>query len=129
MPTPKQMENGITGGSTGDAGTATLGPPDDLPQDYWDAVLRDPRGQDWMAPDPGRGGLGNPAACPAGIVPALHHTGGIQTADAVRLYGPHAICKETASKGLLDNSCQQRTGSMKRAAAGRSMEWAHPKPR
>ncbi|MDB5616207.1 hypothetical protein [Tardiphaga sp.] len=33
----------------------------------------------------------------------------IQAADAVRLYGPHAIWKDVGMK-LLDNGCQQRTG-------------------
>jgi hypothetical protein len=34
----------------------------------------------------------------------------IQTADAKRLYGEHAVWKD-AGRRLLDDSCQQRTGS------------------
>jgi hypothetical protein len=34
----------------------------------------------------------------------------IQHADAVRLYGPHAIWKDVANR-LLDDGCQHRTGS------------------
>ncbi|MEH2469185.1 hypothetical protein V1281_001561 [Nitrobacteraceae bacterium AZCC 2161] len=34
----------------------------------------------------------------------------IQTADAVRLYGPHAIWKDVGMR-LLDNTCRERTGS------------------
>jgi hypothetical protein len=33
----------------------------------------------------------------------------IQTADAVRLYGGNAVCKDVA-QWLLDNTCQHRTG-------------------
>ena len=35
----------------------------------------------------------------------------IQTADAVRLYGGNAVWKDVAQR-LLDNTCQQRTGSI-----------------
>jgi hypothetical protein len=34
----------------------------------------------------------------------------IQTADAVRLYGPEAVWKQVGQR-LLDDTCQQRTGS------------------
>ena len=46
MPTPKQMEKLATKPSRQpEAPVATPGPADDLPEAYWDSIIRDPRGQ------------------------------------------------------------------------------------
>jgi hypothetical protein len=46
MPTPKQMERlASKPGRPPNPVSPTLGPADDLPEAYWDSIVRDPRGQ------------------------------------------------------------------------------------
>ncbi|OYU88685.1 MAG: hypothetical protein CFE29_17940 [Bradyrhizobiaceae bacterium PARB1] len=87
-----------------------VGPADCMPDDYWDAVLSDPRA---------RAGSGIPiqnrrlSEIPRQTLRVTcrrcERIVEIQTADAVRLYGDHAIWKDVGRR-LLDNVCQQRTG-------------------
>jgi hypothetical protein len=91
--------------------TPAVGPADDLPPAYWQALFRDPRAD---------------AACAERLVQecrlsqiGLHvlrvscsrcaRIVEIQKADAVRLYGPQAVWKDVGQR-LLDNTCTQRTG-------------------
>jgi hypothetical protein len=111
MPTPQQMEKLATEAERR-AGPASPspGPADDLSQEYWDAVLRDPRArvrtgvpiQQRRLSEIPRHVLRVACRRCARIVE-------IQTADAVRLYGSHAIWKDIGRQ-LLDNDCPARTG-------------------
>lgn len=90
-----------------------LAPNDDLPPEYWQALLDDP------GPDRGRPGPG-----PSGRLQRLdqisqhllrvgcrrcNRTVEIQMVDAVRLYGRDALWKDVGER-LLDNTCSNRTG-------------------
>ena len=108
MPTPKQMDDLA---ARPGAAAAPAGQPTNLPEEYGDSVLRDPRGR-----------------APAGVpiqqrrlseIPRhllrvscrrCDRIVEIQTADAIRLYGPHAVWKEVGIK-ILDDNCRQGTGS------------------
>jgi len=91
--------------------TPAVGPSDDTPDAYWDAILEDPRA---------RARPGVPiqnrrlAEIPRHVLRVscrrCDRIVEIQTADALRLYGEHAIWKDVGMK-LLDDGCQQRTGS------------------
>lgn len=86
---------------------------DDLPPEYWQALLDDPRADE-----------ANPVACASGRALRLNEipkhllrvgcrrcgrTVEIQKADAARLYGPDAVWKDVGQR-LLDNTCTIRTG-------------------
>ncbi len=109
MPTPKQMEKLAAEGARRPAAAATA-PEEPLPDEYWDSVLRDPRGVS--------SGL---AAGQRRLSEVQRHvlrvscrrcerTVEIQTVDAIRLYGAEAVWKVVGQR-LLDDTCQQRTGS------------------
>ena len=113
MPTRKQMEKqAIAAAARGNVPpTRTPGPGDEMPPEYWQAVL-DEVEADRGAPDPSirtqrladiqRHLLRVACRRCARIVE-------IQKADAVRLAGPQAIWKDFGQR-LLDDTCQQRTG-------------------
>ncbi|MET4418299.1 hypothetical protein [Bradyrhizobium sp. RT3a] len=110
MPTRKQMKKlAKSMGHEARKGSA-LGPQDEMPDEYWRSVLND------VPAD----------AKPVGLSAALRlyelpqqvlrvscrrceRIIEIQKADAVRLYGQHAIWKEVGQR-LLNNTCQSRTG-------------------
>jgi hypothetical protein len=109
MPTPKQMKELAMPAVVG-RNVPSIGPADDLPAEYWDALLRDA----WV--DAPRG----PSIRTLTLSEIVRHVlrvscarcsriVEIQKADAVRLYGPQAVWKDVAQR-LLDNTCQQRTG-------------------
>lgn len=90
-----------------------LAPNDDLPPEYWHALLDDP------CVDGGR-----PGSSPSGHLLRLSQipehllrvacqrcgrTVEIQKVDVARLYGPDAIWRDIGQR-LLDNTCSQRTG-------------------
>ena len=111
MPTPKQMKELAAVVATEALTSRPVGPADDLPAEYWDAVLRD--AYEDSAPH-------GPSNRTLKLSDIAHHVlrlscrrcsriVEIQKADAVRLYGPQAIWKDVAQR-LLDNTCQQRTG-------------------
>lgn len=114
MPTEKQMEKLAAEAARRAAAPAnpTPGPADDMPQEYWDAVLRDPRGRarDFIPIQQRR-----LSEIPRHVLRVwcrrCDRTVEIQTSDAIRLHGPHAIWKDVGKK-LLDDSCQQRTGRL-----------------
>jgi hypothetical protein len=84
-----------------------------MPPEYWESVLKDPRAD----AGPERPGASirtqRLSEIPQHILRVscsrCGRTVEIQKADAVRLYGTNAICKDVAQR-LLDNTCQQRTG-------------------
>lgn len=115
MPTRKQMERmaaaAPVGGKTPPA--RGLGPNDDLPPEYWQALMDD--GCRRRPSGPRR--VRKPAAAVSEIPQHLlrvscrrcGRTVEIQKADAVRLYGHAAIWRDVGQR-LLDNTCTIRTG-------------------
>jgi hypothetical protein len=110
MPTPKQMEKLAQSMGQEAAKARTPGPQDELPEAYWRSVLNDSPADDMPA---GR-------SAPLRLCDLRQHVlrvscrkceriVEIQKADAVRLYGDHAIWKEVGQR-LLNNTCQNRTG-------------------
>ena len=86
-------------------------PDQELPDNYWDALLSDSRAR-------GRPALPIEQRRLSEILPYVLRVEcdkcfriiEIQTSDAVRLYGPHAIWKDAAMK-LFEGSCTARTGN------------------
>ena len=112
MPTPKQMEKlGNAPRLAPPAASPTPGPADDMPETYWDSVLRDPRGQVRTGvPIQQRRLSESPRHVLRVSCRRCDRIVEIQTTDAIRLYGAHTTWKD-AGRRLLDNSCQNRTGS------------------
>jgi hypothetical protein len=110
MPTVKQMEK-LAAGRGNVPPTRTPDPGDEMPPEYWQAVLAEAEA-DRRTP-----GLSIRTQRLADIQRHLlrvacrrcGRTAEIQKADAVRLYGAEAEWK-TVGQRLLDNTCQQRTG-------------------
>ena len=113
MPTPKQMETMAAAAATrGNVPPApTPGPSDELPPEYWQAVVEDASAD--------RGPLGPPIRTQR-LADIQRHllrvacrrcgrTVEIQKVDAVRLAGPQAVWKDVGQR-LLDDTCQVRTG-------------------
>jgi hypothetical protein len=88
-----------------------LAPDDDLPAEYWQALLDDPRAKARSAPS---GATLRLSQIPQHILRAecrrCERAVEIQKVDALRLYGPDALWKNCAQR-LLDDTCQIRTGS------------------
>ncbi|MBR1030305.1 hypothetical protein JQ584_26310 [Bradyrhizobium liaoningense] len=113
MPTPKQMRK-----MAHDIGRRTspvrgLAPDDDLPPEYWHALLED-AGADRDQAGPGVAGRAlRLRQIPQPLLRVgcrrCGRTVEIQKVDAVRLYGPDAIWRHVGQR-LLDNTCSQRTG-------------------
>ncbi|SNT61577.1 hypothetical protein SAMN05216374_5927 [Tardiphaga sp. OK246] len=112
MPTPKEMEKlAATPDQAAASEPLTPGPPDDLPEAYWDSIVRDPRGQVRTGiPIQQRRLSEIPRHVLRVSCRRCDRIVEIQTVDAVRLYGQHAVWKDVGMK-LLDDGCQQRTGS------------------
>jgi hypothetical protein len=111
MPTPKQMERLATRPvRPPDAPIPTPGPADELPEAYWDFIVRDPRGQIRPGVPLQQRRL---SEIPRHVLRVscrrCDRIVEIQTVDALRLYGAHAVWKDVGMK-LLDNGCQERTG-------------------
>ncbi|WP_416377729.1 hypothetical protein [Bradyrhizobium cosmicum] len=113
MPTLKQMEKmgaAIDGKAPPARGVA---PNEDLPPEYWQALLEDPRAE----------AVGNTPGSPGRLLQLrlmpqhllrvgcrrCGRTVEIQKADATRLYGPEAVWRDVGQR-LLDNTCSNRTG-------------------
>lgn len=111
MPTPKQMEKLATSMAREPARGRPLGPSDDMPDEYWRALLDDAHD---LSADAGRS---SPSLLLCRIPQHVLRVScrrcerivEIQKADAIRLYGQRASWKEVAQR-LLDNTCQNRTG-------------------
>jgi hypothetical protein len=108
MPTPKQMDmmaaealrRAVAEPPTSDA---------DMPEEYWNAVLQDPLARPKGIPIQQRRLAEIPRQVLRVACRRCDRIVEIQTADAVRLYGQHAIWKDVGRR-LLDNGCQHRTG-------------------
>ena len=113
MPTRKQMEQlAATAAARNVPPTLpAVGPGDELPPEYWRAVL------DEVEADRGTPG---PSIRTQRLADIQRHllrvacrrcgrTVEIQKADATRLYGEKAVWKDVGQR-LLDNTCQVRTG-------------------
>jgi hypothetical protein len=115
MPSPKQMEKPAAEAAVrGNVPPVrTPGPGDEMPPEYWRAVLNDAAG-DRGSPLP------RPSVRTQRLADIQRHllrvacrrcgrTVEIQKADAVRLAGADAVWKDFGRR-LLDDTCQQRTG-------------------
>ncbi|MBR1167496.1 hypothetical protein [Bradyrhizobium liaoningense] len=111
MPTPKQMEKMAALGRKTVSRERGLAPDDDLPQEYWEALLADPRAE--AKPASSSGGTLRLSQIPQHILRVgcrrCARVVEIQKADAARLNGPDALWKVVGQR-LLDNTCTQRTG-------------------
>jgi hypothetical protein len=110
MPPPKQMEKMASHVGRNAPSKTILGPNDDLPAEYWQAHLDDPRAE--SRPGPSLPAL-RLSQLPQHILRVscrrCSRVVEIQKADAARLYGRDARWKDVGQK-LLDNTCQVRTG-------------------
>jgi hypothetical protein len=111
MPTAKQMEKMASALGRKAPPTPALAPNDELPPEYWQALLEDARA-DAMA------SKSSIAARRLTEIPQhllrvacqrCSRIVEIQKADAIRLYGQRAIWKDVGQR-LLDDTCTQRTG-------------------
>jgi hypothetical protein len=111
MPTRKQMEKMAAALSSKAPVTPALAPGDDLPAEYWQALLAH------------AGTEGEPAESSIAMLRLAEisrhllrvgcrrcgRTVQIQKVDALRLYGQHALWKDVGQR-LLNNTCSQRNG-------------------
>jgi hypothetical protein len=101
-------------------GIAPLYPSCVLPDEYWEAVLKDPRAAGRPAlPTQQRRLSEIPREVLRVECARCSRCVEIRTLDAVRLFGPHAVWKDVAQR-LLDNGCQLRTGRHERMDAGQA---------
>ena len=109
MPTQKQMEK-LASQVLRPAPRADPAPDAPLPDEYWEALFRDPRAagrpplpiqQRRLSEIPREVLRVECARCSRCVE--------VQRLDAVRLFGPHAVWKDVAQR-LLDDGCQVRTG-------------------
>jgi hypothetical protein len=113
MPTPKQTEKLAAAAAVrGNVPPArTPGPGDELPAEYWQALLHDATA-DREPPGPSIR-MERLADIQRHLLRVACRRCGrtleIQKADAVRLGGPQAVWKDVGQR-LLDNTCTQRTG-------------------
>jgi hypothetical protein len=112
FPTQPQMQKLASSHEAGQKTppTAAVGPADELPPEYWRALMEDPRAETRPAPS---GAALRLSQIPQHLLRVgcrrCGRTVEIQKADAVRLYGRDALWK-TVGQRLLDNTCTQRTG-------------------
>ncbi|WLC21178.1 hypothetical protein QIH76_42495 [Bradyrhizobium diazoefficiens] len=129
FPTRSQMEklgsSPAIGGKSSRRGA--VGPADDLPPEYWRALLDDPRVNGL---DPGPGSSGRTMRLdqiPKHLLRVscrrCARTVEIQKVDAVRLYGPDVAWRDVGQR-LLDNTCTQRTGRLEEDGCWPSYEVA-----
>jgi hypothetical protein len=117
MPNQKQMEK---------LATEKARPPSPIepapdappPAEWWESVLADPRaaGKPWLPIQQLRLSEIPRHLLRVECLRCLRIVE-IQKADAVRLYGPHAVYKDVGRR-LLDNGCQHLLAGLKRTAAG-----------
>ncbi|WP_441260652.1 hypothetical protein AB7008_41160 [Bradyrhizobium sp. 521_C7_N1_3] len=113
MPTRKQIERLASAAPVGRnaPGSPAIGRGDDMPPEYWRAVLDDVSADARPTPDP----IGTQRLCD--IDRHLLRVGcrrcgrtvELQKVEAIRLYGPDSIWRNVGQR-LLDNTCSQRTG-------------------
>ena len=114
MPSEKQMDKLAAEAARREANAVpspTPGPADPMPDAYWDAVLRDPRGRvQTGVPIQQRRLSEIPRHILRVTCRRCDRIVEIQTADAIRLYGKNEIWKD-AGRRMLDSNCENRTGS------------------
>lgn len=113
MPTRDQMEKMASAVGRSAFPSPGLAPDDDLPPEYWQALLKDARA-DVGRPGPGSSGrLLRLSQIPQHLLRVscrrCARTVEIQKVDAVRLYGPEVVWRDVGQR-LLDNTCSNRTG-------------------
>jgi hypothetical protein len=111
MPSRKEMEKMSSAVVRKAQPTPALAPDDDLPQEYWQALLEDAR-VDARSPGLSSGALRLSEIAQHLLRVSCRRCGRtveIQKADAVRLYGGRAFWKEVGLR-LLDDTCTRRTG-------------------
>ena len=112
MPSPKQMEKLARERRARDNGEPTEVTPDQPPPaEWWDSVLTDPRaaGKPWLPIEQRRLSEVPRELLRLECLKCLRCIE-IQRADAIRLYGPHAVLKDVAM-ALLEQGCRARSGS------------------
>lgn len=110
MPTPKQMEKMTAAVRPNTRPTPGLAPDDDLPPEYWQALLDDSRVE--TKPRHSAAALRLCQISRHVLRLGCSRCGRlveIQKVDATRLYGADAVWKEVGQR-LLANTCTQRTG-------------------
>jgi hypothetical protein len=123
MPTPKQMEKLASKlDRQPEPASPMPGPADDLPEAYWDSIVRDPRGQICTGVPIQQRRLSEiPRHVLRVACRRCDRIVEIQTVDAVRLYGAHAVWKDVGMK-LLDDGCRERTGRLEEDGCWPSFE-------
>jgi hypothetical protein len=109
----RMQQNAPAPAGEGQAAPATpAGPGDPMPDAYWASVLAEPmtRTRPPGVPIQNRRLSEIPRHVLRVSCRRCDRIIEIQTTDAQRLYGTHAVWKDVGMK-LLDDSCQQRTGS------------------
>jgi hypothetical protein len=126
MPTPKQMAKLAAAAAVGKracCATLPVGPADEMPPEYWQAVLDDAVADTRPTDSPiQKQRLGDIRQHVLRV--ACHRCGRtieIQKADAVRLAGAQAVWKNVGQH-LLDDTCQQRTGRLEEDGCWPSFE-------
>ncbi|WP_456648600.1 MULTISPECIES: hypothetical protein [unclassified Bradyrhizobium] len=113
MPTPKQMEKMAAAISRKAPPRGGPGPGDDLPPEYWQALLDDGGVDARRLSASASGRMLRLDQIPQHLLRVgcrrCGRTVEIQKADAARLYGPDAVWRDVGQR-LLDNICTQRTG-------------------
>jgi hypothetical protein len=107
MPSPKQMEK-LARERARDSDAS--GPDQPPPAQWWESVLADPRaeGKPWLPIEQRRLSEVPRELLRLECLKCLRCVE-IQRADAVRLYGPHAVLKDVET-ALLEQGCQARSG-------------------
>jgi hypothetical protein len=111
MPTSKQMEKLAASIGRKTVVTPPLGPEDEMPDEYWHAVLNDAQLEIRSSE---RSSAGQRLSeIPQHILRVSCRRCAriveIQKADAIRLYGQQASWREVGQR-LLDNTCKNRSG-------------------
>jgi hypothetical protein len=92
--------------------TQSWGPNDEMPPEYWQAVLSDPRADARSEPPVPSVPARRLSEIPQHVLRVSCRRCAriveIQKLDALRLYGPTAVWKDVGQR-LLDDTCQQRT--------------------
>jgi len=110
--TLRRMQQNAPAVSVQAAPSPAHGPSDTMPEEYWQVVLAEPVARTRPATVPIQNFRLSEIRRPILRVGCRRcdRTLEIQTADAKRLYGENVTWKD-AGRRLLDDSCQQRTGS------------------
>jgi hypothetical protein len=111
MPSRKAMEKMASTVGRKAPPAPALAPDDDLPPEYWQALLEDARA-DARSPAPSSSGLRLTDMSQHILRVSCQRCGRtieIRKVDAVRLYGERAFWKDVGRR-LLDQTCTQRTG-------------------